>query len=147
MNKLERRIWRERLRKKDTSGASRMVHAYHVTTKDNWSWKKLSLVAYLLRTLQWNILLQLDTLLTFSVVGPYPQRDRDYHHIRSNFWKFYFIKTDELVFLVKVSNFWKFYLIKTAMNWCFWWKRLDSFNWTLSIGMDFFFGCWGLWIQ
>jgi len=68
-----------------------------------------------------NILLQLDTLLTFSVVGPYPQRDRDYR-IQSNFWKFYFIKTDELVFLVKafklvflvkVSNFWKFYFIKT----------------------------------
>jgi len=98
-----------------------MVHAYHVTTNDNWSWKKLSLVAYLLRTLQWNILLQLDTLLTFSVVGPYPQSDRDYR-IQSNFWKFYFIKTDELVFLVKafklvflvkVSNFWKFYFIKT----------------------------------
>jgi hypothetical protein len=91
-----------------------MVHAYHVTTKDNWSWKKLSLVAYLLRTLQWNILLQLDTLLTFSVVGPYPQRDRDYHHIWSNFWKFYFIKTDELVFLVKVFRLFQ-------LEWIFFW--------------------------
>ncbi len=41
-----------------------------------------------------------------QIFGPCPHRDRDYHHIGSNFWKFYLIRTSftlgEPVSLVKV---------------------------------------------
>jgi hypothetical protein len=69
-------------------------------------------------------------------LGPVPHRDKDYR-IRSNFWKFYLIRTGftlgEPVLLVKVfrlfrlerfflcsyrirSSFWKFYLIRTGFT-------------------------------
>jgi len=51
-------------------------------------------------------------------VGPCPHRDRDYH-IRSNFWKFYLIKTGftigERVSLVKVFRLFK---LEHMFFWC-----------------------------